>query len=190
MRPFRLCWMPPLLLAGACASSGSSPAPASTTVQTTMPIIGGGGNNSTLSTTTTTITAATARFPYSADLVFGVLPSVYEELKIPVTTMVSTEHMLGNVDFRGRRAIGALPMRHLIDCGGTTGEPNADTFEIFLSVSSEVKPDGPNEAVLATVLQASGRSIAFSGNDVRCSSTGELETKIATLTKQKLAALR
>ena len=67
---------------------------------------------------------------------------------------------------------------------------NADTFEIFLSVSSEVKADGAHEAVLATVFQASGRPVAFPGNDVRCTSTGELEGKIASLTKLKLAQLR
>lgn len=190
MQRFRPCLVAPLLLAAACASTGSSSAPATTTIQTTMPIIGGNAQDNNLRTTTTTITATTVRYPYTAEQVFGVLASVYEDLKIPVTTMVSKDHIIGNLDFRGRRAIGSLVMRRLLDCGGTTGEPNADSFDMFMSISSEVKAEGAHESVLATVFQASGRPIAFSGNDVRCTSTGEIETKIAALTKLKLAQLR
>ena len=190
MQPIRPVLIAALLVAAGCASSGSSSAPASATVQTTTPIVGGSSDMNGLRTTTSTITAATTRFPYSVEQVFGVLASAYSELKIPVTTMVSKDHVLGNDDFRSRRAVGSMPMRRLLDCGGTTGDPNADSFEIFMSISSEVKADGPNEAVLATVFQASGRPVAFPGNDVRCTTSGELEAKIAAIVKQKLSALR
>jgi hypothetical protein len=180
----------PLVFAVACASAGSSSGAATATVQTTTPIIGGSSDMNGLSTTTRVVSATTTRFSNTADQVFSVMPAVYGELKIPVTTMVTKDRIVGNNDFRTRRVVGGMPMRRLLDCGGTAGDPNADTYEIFIDVSSEVKADGAGEAVLATVFQANGRPVSFAGNDVRCTSTGELESKIAALTKLKLSQLR
>ncbi len=187
--------LPALALATACAStSGSSASPEGEgiVVQSTQNIIqtGGAGNLSVGTGMTNIVQASTARMLVNADKVFAVLPGAYESLGIPITTMVSKERMLGNLDFKVRARIGALPMRRLLDCGYQQSEPNADGYQIQMSVSSEVKDNGDGTSVLATVVQATGRPVQFSGADVRCTTVGELEKRIAAVVQQKLSEQR
>ena len=179
MRPIALA----LLLASvaACASSGggtSDDLGAATVVRNTTSIQGVAGQNSIGTGLTTMIAASTVRIGVPADQVFAVLPGVYEKLGIPVTTMVNKDRMLGNLDLRARARLAKTPLRRLFDCGGTTGEPNADSFQLTITVSSEVKDNGDGSSILSTLLQATGRPVQFAGNDVHCSTTGELERQI------------
>ena len=111
----------------ACASSGGSndDLGAATVVRNTTSIQGVAGQNSIGTGLTTLVAASTVRIGFPADQVFGALASVYEKLGIPVTTMVSKERMLGNLDLRARARLGGTPLRRIFDCGGATGEPRA-----------------------------------------------------------------
>ncbi|MBI3790838.1 MAG: hypothetical protein HY275_08165 [Gemmatimonadetes bacterium] len=180
-----------LLAVAGCASAGSSgssrPEGEAIVVQNTQNIIQtGGANNIAIgSGMTSIIQAATTHINLTADKVFGALSTTYESLSIPVTTMVTKDRMLGNLEFKARARLGSLPMRRLVDCGMQLGEPNADSYQIILSVSSEVKDNGDGSSTLATVVQATGRPVQFSGADVRCTTLGELEKRIATIVQAK-----
>ncbi len=186
----------PALLLVACASGGasteSSSEPAVMVVQNTQNIIQTGGQNSMSigSGMTSVVQAATTRIAIAVDKVFGALPAAYEALSIPVTTMVSKDRMLGNLEFKARARLGSLQMRRLLDCGAQLGEPNSDSYQITMSVSSEVKDNGDGTSTLATLVQASGRPVSFSGADVRCTSLGDLEKRIATMVQVKIAEQR
>lgn len=188
----RLAATAALVLAAACATGtagggSSTPEGDAIVVQSTQSIIQtGGANNITVGTGMTNIVqAATQRINLTADKVFGALASAYESLGIPVTTMVSKDRMLGNLELKARARIGSLPMRRLLDCGQQLGEPNSDSYQITMSVSSEVKDNGDGSSTLATVVQATGRPVQFSGADVRCTTMGELEKRIAQVTQAK-----
>jgi hypothetical protein len=195
MRRIASC-LPLLLLAAACASggasSGSASEPEAIVVQNTQNIIQTGGQNSMSigSGMTSVVQAATTRINFTADKVFAALPSSYETIGIPVTTMVSKDRMLGNLEFKTRARIGSLQMRRLLDCGTQLGEPNSDSYQILMSVSSEVKDNGDGSSTLATIVLATGRPVQFNGADVRCTSFGELEKRIAAMVQIKIAEMR
>ncbi|MBI2795451.1 MAG: hypothetical protein HYX65_01970 [Gemmatimonadetes bacterium] len=184
--------LPACALLAACASSpgGNDDSAAATMTRTSTSILSTGSgqaNGPNIGSGMTSVVAATTtRLGAPADQVFSTLSSVYEKLGIAVTTMVSKERMLGNLDLRARARLGSMPLRRLFDCGGTTGEPNADTFQLTISVSSEVKDNGDGSSILASLVQATGRPVQFAGNDVRCTTTGELERQIAQQVKLKL----
>ena len=188
--------LPLLLLAGACAtggaSTGSTPAGDAFIVQNTQNITQtGGANNIAIGTGMTSVVQAfLAKVPYTADKAFNALASAYAALAIPVTTMVTKDRMLGNLDLKARGRLGSLQMRRLLECGAQMGEPNSDSFQITMSVSSEVKDDGDGSSTVATLVQATGRPVAFAGIDVHCSSTGELERLLTNTLKLKLAEQR
>ncbi len=185
-----------LLFGSACASGGgakdASNDPPAIVVQNTHSIIQTGGQNSMGigSGMTAVVQAATTRVNVSADKVFAALPATYETLGIPVTTMVSKDRMLGNLELKARARLGSLPTRRLFDCGTQLGEPNSDSYQLTLSISSEVKDHADGSSTLATLIQGSGRPVSFNGADVRCTSLGELEKRIATLVQVKIAELR
>ena len=195
MRRVASC-LPVMILAAACASGGASSGanvePEAVVVQNTQNIIQTGGQNSMSigSGMTTVVQASTTRVNIAADKLFGVLPATYESIGIPVSTMVSKDRMLGNLEFKARARIGSLQMRRLLDCGTQLGEPNSDSYQITMSVSSEVKDNGDGSSTLATLVQATGRPVQFNGADVRCTSFGELEKRIATTAQIKLAESR
>lgn len=178
-----------IALLSACASAPGSrnDDPAATMVQTSTSILSAGQANSGIGTGMTSIVVASAtRIGATAELVFTSLPAIYEKLGVAVTSMVTKDRMLGNPDLRARARLGGLPLRRLFDCGGTTGEPNADTFQLTISVSSEVKDNGDGSSVLSTLVQATGRPVQFGGGDVRCTTTGELERQIEQQVKFRL----
>lgn len=104
--------------------------------------------------------------------------------------MVSKDRLLGNLEFKARTRLGSLQTRRLFDCGTQLGEPNSDSYQLALSVASEVKDNNDGSSTLATLIQGSGRPVSFNGADLRCTTFGELEKRIATLVQIKIAELR
>ena len=185
-----------LLFATACATGGAStsskPEGDAIIVQNTQSIIqtGGANNISIGSGLTSVVQANTTRINFTVDKVFDALGGAYESLGIPVTMMVTKDRMLGNLEFKTRARIGSLPMRRLLDCGMQLGEPNSDSYQILMSVSSEVKDNGDGSSTLSTVVQATGRPVQFTGADVRCTTVGELEKRIASAVQAKITQQR
>ena len=109
-------------------------------------------------------------------------------LEIPLSMLDEQKKSLGNTGFRTRRRVGPVPMIRALDCGGESGMPNAETYDITLEISSLVTPTGDGNARLQTLVQASGRrATGGNTNPVRCSSIGGLEAKIAEMVEKIVA---
>jgi hypothetical protein len=183
------------LLAGACASSGgSSGTPASAgaspssgiTYSTTRVEIPSGGTYEVR--TTADNRSIDAIYGASADAVWRVLPLVYDSLGIKLTAMDSQGRSLGTQNARTRRRLGGDAMSRSLSCGvGVTGEDNANSYDVYLTVMSAVEAQGADRAVVHTWVQANARPTATSGDPVRCGSTGWLERRIADLVAKRLA---
>jgi hypothetical protein len=118
--------------------------------------------------------------------VWRVLPGVFESLAIPLSSVDDKARVLGNSGFNLRRRLGSIPLVRLIDCGTTQGGPSADTYDIRLSVLTQVTPAEGGGSSIITTVDAVGRPVAFSGEYVRCTSTGSLETRIADAIQAQL----
>jgi hypothetical protein len=124
----------------------------------------------------------------TADVTWSALQSVYASLDIPLSFRDATRRTLGNEAFRTRRRVGSVPMIRALNCGGESGMPNAETYDITLQITSSVTSTGDGNARLQTLVQGTARRPSGgSMNDVRCTSLGGLEGKIAEMVQAIVA---
>jgi hypothetical protein len=121
------------------------------------------------------------------DKAFQALSAAYAALNIPVTDIDQRERTLGNSAFRTRRRVGDLPTLRALDCGGDSGMPNAETYQLTLTIRSKVAPSDDGGSVILTTLEGTGRNpTTAASSDVRCVSLGTLEKRIGDLVKKTL----
>lgn len=116
------------------------------------------------------------------------LQAAYATLTIPVTDLNQQTRTIGNNAYRVRRRIGDVPTMRALDCGGDTGMPNAETYQLLLSVRSRIIANDAGGSVVQTTVEGTGRNATTAAtSDVRCSSMGALEKRIAELVKSGVA---
>ena len=122
------------------------------------------------------------------DKVFQALSAAYGTLNIPVTEVNQSGRTIGNAAYRVRRRIGDVPTMRALDCGGDSGMPNAETYQLTLAIRSRVVPNDAGGSVVQSTVEGSGRNPTTSAtSDVRCSSLGVLEKRIGELVKKTVA---
>jgi anti-sigma factor RsiW len=183
----RFACLAPVVLMCACASRGAPP-PDVAVVSTSDRIVTGAGNFMTIGGSATTVGIA-GDVPAPPDDVFRAVKAVYDELKIPIADVSTADRAIGNQLFKTRRRIGGVSMQTYLDCGGNSGQPNAETFDIVMNVLTYVTAGQVTGSTVTTRLQAVGSDPNHGkDNQLRCASTGELEKRIAQMTREKVAA--
>jgi hypothetical protein len=172
-----------LAILSACSSSPvveSAPAPQ------TVRVVGGSTGPIAMGMSASAPDARATALPATTADAWRVLPAAFESLGIPLSMIDSTTRVAGNSGFNVRRRLGSIPMMRLVDCGTTQGGPSAETYDIRLIVTSQIKAGEGSGSSLSTTVEAMGKPVAFSGEYIRCSSTGVLETRIADAVKARL----
>lgn len=171
-------------LATSCASSGSSPDPG--IAPPTERVVAA----DTHGAYRTTVPAnAKAHLPASPNRVFDALKSVYGELGVPSAINDPTTGQFGNTDFWKTGKLGTEPIPLYLNCGDSIMGPAADTYRIYISLISQVHPDGKGETDLETSLVAQARNMEGTTSDrVACGTTGRLEEHIRLRLMEKLNA--
>ncbi len=174
-----------------CASSSSggaaSAAPEVTVTPITRRLVTPG---TTLNINTVDVNSGYAQIIVAPmDAAWNALGVAYSEFKIPITTLVDAQHLLGNESYKARRRIGALLMHQILDCGNAQGIPNAETYDIQMSISSYLTPNPKGGINLITRIDATGKSPNFSReNAVACHSSGALEKAIAAAVRKQVGS--
>jgi hypothetical protein len=115
-----------------------------------------------------------------------VMIAVYNDLGIEPTTLLHDTKVIGNASLKLRRSIGGTPLSRYLDCGAGTGVgPNADYWNVEMSVMTRLIPDGETHTKVQSIVEATARPVSLGSNPVVCSSTAALETRIAKLVGQK-----
>jgi hypothetical protein len=117
---------------------------------------------------------------------FQLMPLVYDSLQIPKTWLDPKQFLVSSQGFKIRARLGRTPLSRFIDCGKTQIGPNADSYEVFMTVTSKLIPNG-DVSTLNTTVEASARPVSFNQAYSRCSSTGTLEKRISDLLLSLLA---
>jgi len=174
--------------AAGCASGSSGGAPAApnvTVTPVTQRIVTTG---TTLNINTVDVNSGYSQIIIGTmDAAWTALNVAYSDLKIPVTTLVDAQHLVGNESFKVRRRVGTIPMQQILDCGNAQGIPNAETYDIIMSISSFLTTNPKGGLNLITRIDATGRSPNFAReNAVACHSAGALEKDIAERVRKKL----
>jgi hypothetical protein len=120
-----------------------------------------------------------------ADL-WRVMPSVYEELGIPLGMYEEEAFALGNQEFTPGR-LGGFRLSHYLGCGsgGVTGE-YADQYQVTMYIVTRLEEPAPDMTEVKTEIYATAMDRAVSGNRIHCTTTGILERKIWEAALDKL----
>ena len=164
-----------ILAITACSSTGPDAAPPAPETETRVYSPGGGGvllhNEPGF---------GSRLVPASIDSVWSALPRVFEILDIPDVQEDLAQRAFGNSGYRARRIEGDRLSKY-IDCGtGATAVPNADQYEVTLSVITRLSQTDDGTLATTTV-HASARPRAETRNPVPCQSKGVLEERLAEL---------
>lgn len=180
MRRLLLLTMIPL---AACASSSSSTGggaarPASQTI---------GSADVGSITIANSSSADVSHLPFTPDAVWRILPSVFDSIGVPLTTIDQGRKQIGNAGYKIRNRLGKVSLSRYLDCGNTQIGPNADSYDVFLSVLTTVNAEGASGSTITTSVDAQSRPITYNQAYSRCSSKGGIEIRIAELVKARLA---
>lgn len=178
-----------LILCGvvACAST-QAPATVAPPAQTVR-VTGSSGTGTAVNTSTRTAATYDVRIdtlPVKLDLVWKALPSVYTGLEIPINTLDNTKNMVGNGGIKLYRRVGPNQLTKLLDCGRTQIGPNADSYEIIMSVITTLAKADSASTVVYTNVEASGQPMNYAGGQTRCRTRGELEKQILLMLRTRL----
>jgi hypothetical protein len=114
---------------------------------------------------------------------------VYAELEIPLTVENPGVHQIGNQLFYKTRQMAGRPMTEFVDCGSGMTGPKASTYRIYISLLSDVIPDGKGGTKVQTTFVPMGQDMMGNSTDrIPCGSTGRFEALF--LEKVKAAAGR
>ncbi len=165
-----------------CASSGGS---VGSTRPMTQDISTGGVGGTDRLTVGSSAGPNTNTLEYAADRVWKVLPAVFDSIGVPVTHLDAASKSIGNDGFKTRQRLGKARMSLYFDCGTTQIGPNADSYDMFITLLIQVQPSGTGSR-LVTSLEASSRPITFSQAYSRCDSRGKLEARILEVIRAQL----
>ncbi len=121
----------------------------------------------------------------SRDAVWAILPAAYESLGLPLNFKEDVGFRLGNDQIKARRALNGVQLRTIVDCGSDLNGEKAETYDIKLTIETRVAAVG-NATELTTLVTGLGRSPLSGGNDVSCSTKGELERRILRYLRAQL----
>lgn len=120
--------------------------------------------------------------------VWNLLPEAYVELGIPLGGVNPRARLLGNIGFRATGELGEMRISELLHCGRTMTGDIADQYQIHLRVLTQVR-DADGTSVVSSMVDATARPQGVSGNAVRCSSTGRLESEIVKRVRSQLVGI-
>ena len=181
MRHLMLLTFAVAFLPGCASSSTPSTASARPATQT---VVGGSAGSMTIANSTS---SNVSRLAYAPDAVWRILPSVFDSVGITVNTIDPARKTIGNAQYKIRQRLGKSPLSRYLDCGSSQIGPNADSYDVLLTVLSTVAPEGASGATLTTVVEAQAKPVTYSQGYLRCSSRGGIEKSIADLVNARLS---
>ena len=176
----------PVLFLAMVAGCASSSVPDTTTALPPQTIRVGAGGSSGRATINAVTTSSFVTVPHSVDDVWSVVPSAYDTLGITKAVIDPKEHFVSNAGVKIRQRLGGTPLSRFIECGTTQIGPNADSYEVFLTVSTQITPAANGESNIASIVEAAAKPLNFAQEYARCSSKGVLEQRIADAIKLRL----
>ncbi|MGE0160582.1 MAG: hypothetical protein AB7T31_14325 [Gemmatimonadales bacterium] len=119
--------------------------------------------------------------------IWDVLPSVFESLSIDAEMMDPTSLVIGTDRVRASRVDG-VRLSEFLDCGGGVAAPNADSYDVTLSLFVQLEAEGPSSTLVRTVLDASAQSRYNQSDQIQCASFGTLERRVVGRIDERMRA--
>ncbi|HEV7596086.1 MAG TPA: hypothetical protein VGO33_13905 [Gemmatimonadaceae bacterium] len=127
-----------------------------------------------------------ANLQFPIDKVWNAMMPAYDSLSIPLSVLDATSHTIGNEGLTARRRIGKTRIGEYLNCGNGEGGPSADIYEINLSMVSRLQPNAVGGTTITTTVDGAAKPASFSGDYIKCATTGELEKRLVKIVEDKL----
>lgn len=112
---------------------------------------------------------------------WSMLGYAYDSLGIQPTTVDAANRVYGNRGMQIRRQLGNVRLSKYIDCGSSQARPSADFYDVNLSVITQLGALDSATTRVVTTVDAMARPVSFSGEYMRCATTGAIESRISDL---------
>lgn len=124
--------------------------------------------------------------PSPAGRVWEVLPAVLTDLGLEINFREPTIKRIGSCYQKPRVRLGTEALSTFVDCGDSRGLPNADRYEMALTVLVTVVPTSPTTTKIFTLLLGVGlESSGTASSRIWGFSRGVLEERIRTRLEQQ-----
>lgn len=112
--------------------------------------------------------------------VWRILPTAFDSAGITLTLIDPKKHLMANEGFKIRQKLKNERLSTYFECGTTQVGPNADSYELYITVNSFLEPlKGDTTRTRMTVaLTAAAKPLQFSQDYSRCTSKTILERKM------------
>jgi hypothetical protein len=112
--------------------------------------------------------------------VWRLLPTTFDSAGVSLTLVDPKEHLMANEGFKIRQKLKNERLSTYFECGTTQVGPNADSYELYLTVRSYLEPlKGDSTRTRMTVaITGAGKPLQFSQDYSRCTSKTILERKM------------
>lgn len=179
MRRFLLTVL--VLLTASCASGNPEmPEPGERSTNLNLQMKRGEGELSLR--TTADVSVAHDTVSGQADDLFSLLPTVYDDLEVPINSVNSAARTLGALELRVRGDFAGERASRWIDCGTSITGSIAEQRELYLTLLTQIEPleEARGRSGVSTHLKGFAVQSGRAGNRTNCSSTGRLERRIAS----------
>lgn len=161
-----------LLLLSGCASAGTSPPTSDSTPK--QAVIYSSSETGTLLAERPRASTALIAAPPGA--VWLAVKKVYAAWDIPLTVENTSTRQIGNQNFFKAHQVAGHSMMQFVDCGSGMTGPKAATYRIYMSLLTDVIPDGKGGTKVQTTFVPMGQDVAGGSTDrIPCGTTGRLE---------------
>lgn len=166
------------LLSLACASS-STEAPRPGQQETNLNVQMRSGQGSLNLRTSDEVDVVHDTVPGEAGDLFSLLPAVYDELGVPITSVNPAATTLGALQVRARGDFAGERISRWFDCGTSITGDIADQRQINVTVLTQVESlESAGGSGVSTHVRAYATQAGRSGNRTDCQSRGRLERRI------------
>lgn len=111
---------------------------------------------------------------------------VYQELGIEPSIYITDARTIGNQSLKIRRVLGGVSLSRYLNCGAGTGVgPNADYYNVAMSVMTTLTANTSGATNVVTRVDATAKPLSVGSNPVVCTSTGALERRIVKMLQER-----
>ena len=112
--------------------------------------------------------------------VWRILPTAFDSAGVGLTLVDPKQHLMANEGFKVRQKLKNERLSTYFECGTTQVGPNADSYELFVTVRSFLEPlKGDSTRTRMTVaITGAAKPLQFSQEYSRCTSKTSLERRM------------
>jgi hypothetical protein len=124
---------------------------------------------------------------FPLEKVWLALPAVFDSIGVPITELDPAKRALGNSAFKIHGRLKGVPLSRYIDCGSSTQiGPNADSYDVTLTLTAELRPATSGGTSVNTTFGAVAKPATFAQQNSQCSSKGVMESRFIDILNAKV----